>query len=46
MRSADAAAGVTVEIFVEQHVILEMRIGREFGMILQNRPLAVCAFEK
>ena len=46
MRSAAATPGIAMEIFVKQNVILKMRIGRELGMILQDRPLTVLAFEK
>ena len=43
---ADAAAGVAVEIFVEKHVVLEVRIGGKLGMILQRGALSVGAFEE
>ena len=32
MRSANAATGVAMKIFVEQHVVSEMRVGRLLGM--------------
>ena len=40
MRGADATAGVSVKIFMEQDVVLEVRIGREFRVILQHGALA------
>ena len=43
---AHATARIAMEIFVEQDVILEMRIRREFGVILQDRTLTVFAFQK
>ena len=46
MRGADTAAGVAVEIFVEQHVILEMRIGRDLVGVVEDGPLAVRASEE
>ena len=46
MRGADAAPGVTVKIFVEQDVVLEVRIGGELGVIFQHGPLTVAAFEE
>ncbi len=46
MRRADAAAGVAVKVFVEQNVILEMRVRRELRMIFQHGPLAVFALQK
>jgi len=46
MRRAHAAAVTAVEIFMEQNVIFEMRIRREFGMIFQNRALSVVTFEE
>ena len=33
MRSAHAASAVAVKIFVEQNVVLEMRVGRELRMV-------------
>ena len=46
MRGAHAPPGVAVEIFVEEHVVTEMRIGRELGMILKCGTLAICTFKK
>jgi hypothetical protein len=44
MRCADAAAVVAMEVFVEEDVIFEVGIGREFGMVFEHGPLAVLAF--
>jgi len=46
VRGPDAAAIIAVKIFVEQDVVLEMRVGREFVMIFQGGPQAVVAFQK
>ena len=46
MRRADAAASVAMKIFMEQHVVLEVRVGGELGMIFQDGPLAVAIFEE
>lgn len=46
MARADAATIVAVEVFVEDYVVAEVRIGRELGVILEHRALVVPAFEK
>src|SRR5206468_11143744 len=46
MRSADAGTVVAMKVFVEQQVVFEVRIGREFGVILQHGPLTVFAFQE
>src|SRR5262245_8809742 len=46
MRGADASAGVAVEIFVEEHVVTEVGVAGEFGVIFQHRALAVGAPEE
>src|SRR5882724_436889 len=46
MRCPDASPRIAMKIFMEQDVILEMRISRELGMIFQHWPLAISAFEK
>src|ERR1035438_4711413 len=44
MRCAHTATVVTVKVFVEEHVIFEVRVGRELRVIFQNRPLPVPSF--
>ena len=46
VRGAAAAAGVAVEIFVEEDVILEVRVAGLLGMVLQDGALAVRAGEE
>ena len=46
MGGAQSAAGVAMKVFVEEHIVLEMRIVRQLGMVLENRPPAVVVFEK
>jgi len=46
MRGAHTSPGISVEIFVEQHVIFKMRISRQFGMIFQDGSLAIITFKK
>src|SRR6266478_2288738 len=46
MRCAHAASGVAVKVFVEQHVIAEVWVSRELGMILEDWSLAVLPFEE
>ena len=41
MRRAHAATVVAVEIFVEKHVIFEVRIAGQFRVTFENRALAV-----
>src|ERR1041385_9367436 len=38
MRGPHSAAGIAVEVFVEQDVVPKMRIGRELFVISQDRP--------
>ena len=37
MRGAQPAAGVAVEVFVEQDVVLEVRIGLELVVVAEDR---------
>src|SRR5262249_23408362 len=46
VRCATAAAIVAVEIFMEQDVILEMRIGLKFLVAAENRAPAICPAQK
>ena len=46
MRCAEAASVIAVEKFVEEDVVAEMRIAREFGVRFHRGSLTVRAFEK
>lgn len=46
MTGADAAAGIAVEVFVEQHVVLKQRIDLAPRMVIENWSLAVLVGEK
>jgi hypothetical protein len=44
MACANSAAGVALKVFVEEHVILEVRVSGELEVIPQHGTLAVFAF--
>src|SRR5438034_2623149 len=46
VRGADAATGVAMEVLMEEHAVLEVRIGGEFRMILERRAPAILVFEE
>ncbi len=46
MRCAQPAPVIAVEKFVEKDVVLEMRIARELGVILQDGTLTVFSLQK
>ncbi len=46
MRCAHAAPVVAVKVFVEEDVVLEVRVGGELRVILQHGALTVLAFQE
>src|SRR5208282_4607980 len=46
MRRPHATARVAMKVLVEQHVVAEVRIAREFGVIFENGPLAISALQE
>jgi hypothetical protein len=46
MGSADSPSGVAMKIFMEQNVILKVRISLNFGVVAEYRPQTVFIFQK
>jgi hypothetical protein len=42
VRSSEAFAGITMEIFKKLNIIFKMRIFLKEGLISENRPVAIC----
>ena len=46
MRGPETATGFAVEVFVEEHVVLEVRVGGKLRMTFERRTLAVVALQE